>query len=81
MTEAGILTEGCYNRRNGLATRSELIWGSYYLYEALQSQGVFSRRPRQHHKTFLHRRGAMKRVGILRLRPWSAFADQFLRSG
>jgi unsaturated chondroitin disaccharide hydrolase len=35
LTEAGILTEGCYNRRIGLATRSELIWGSYYLYEAL----------------------------------------------
>jgi unsaturated chondroitin disaccharide hydrolase len=35
LTDAGILTEGCYNRRIGLATRSELIWGSYYLYEAL----------------------------------------------
>jgi unsaturated chondroitin disaccharide hydrolase len=35
VTEAGILTEGCYNRRIGLAARSELIWGSYYLYEAL----------------------------------------------
>lgn len=32
---AGILTAGCYNHRIGLATDSELIWGSYYLYEAL----------------------------------------------
>lgn len=32
---AGILTEGCYNYRLGLATNNELIWGSYYLFEAL----------------------------------------------
>lgn len=31
----GILTAGCYNQRIGLATDNELIWGSYYLYEAL----------------------------------------------
>lgn len=33
--EPGILTQGCYNHRIGLATQNELIWGSYYLYEAL----------------------------------------------
>jgi unsaturated chondroitin disaccharide hydrolase len=33
-TEGG-LWEGCYNRRINLATKNELIWGSYYLYEAL----------------------------------------------
>ena len=31
----GILGDGCYNKRIGLATRNELIWGSYYLFEAL----------------------------------------------
>lgn len=31
----GILTTGCYNHRIGLATSNELIWGDYYLYEAL----------------------------------------------
>ncbi|HEY7648084.1 MAG TPA: glycoside hydrolase family 88 protein [Methylomirabilota bacterium] len=31
----GILSHGCYNRRLGLATQHELIWGSYYLLEAL----------------------------------------------
>ncbi|MGH7934018.1 MAG: glycosyl hydrolase [Candidatus Binataceae bacterium] len=31
----GGLWEGCYNKRIGLATNNELIWGSYYLYEAL----------------------------------------------
>ena len=31
----GILTGGCYNHRIGLATNNELIWGSYYLFEAL----------------------------------------------
>jgi len=31
----GGLREGCYNRRINLATKHELIWGSYYLYEAL----------------------------------------------
>lgn len=33
--QPGILTQGCYNHRIGLATESELVWGSYYLYEAL----------------------------------------------
>lgn len=32
---AGMLVEGCYNRRIGLATRAELIWGDYFLLEAL----------------------------------------------
>jgi unsaturated chondroitin disaccharide hydrolase len=32
----GILTEGCYNKHIDLATRNELIWGDYYLFEALQ---------------------------------------------
>ncbi|MBI1845983.1 MAG: glycoside hydrolase family 88 protein [Candidatus Rokubacteria bacterium] len=31
----GVLSHGCYNRRIGLATQNELIWGSYYLFEAL----------------------------------------------
>ncbi len=31
----GILTDGCYDRRTGLATRNELIWGDYYLFETL----------------------------------------------
>lgn len=31
----GMLTQGCYNHRIGLATNSELIWGSYFLYESL----------------------------------------------
>jgi unsaturated chondroitin disaccharide hydrolase len=31
----GILSHGCYNRRIGLATQHELIWGSYFLFEAL----------------------------------------------
>jgi len=35
LDERGILSDGCYNRRIGLATRNELIWGSYYLFEAL----------------------------------------------
>src|SRR3989442_2345217 len=29
----GVLGDGCYNKRIGLATRNELIWGSYYLFE------------------------------------------------
>jgi unsaturated chondroitin disaccharide hydrolase len=33
---AGILTEGCYNKHINLATRNELIWGDYYLFETLQ---------------------------------------------
>lgn len=32
----GILTEGCYNKHISLATKNELIWGDYYLFEALQ---------------------------------------------
>ena len=32
---AGILTEGCYNKHIDLATKNELIWGDYYLFEAL----------------------------------------------
>jgi unsaturated chondroitin disaccharide hydrolase len=31
----GGLWEGCYNKRIDLATRHELIWGSYYFYESL----------------------------------------------
>jgi unsaturated chondroitin disaccharide hydrolase len=31
----GILSHGCYNKRLKLATEHELIWGSYYLMEAL----------------------------------------------
>jgi unsaturated chondroitin disaccharide hydrolase len=31
----GSLTAGCYNRRLGLATNNELIWGDYYLFESL----------------------------------------------
>lgn len=31
----GILDRGCYSKRVTLATRNELIWGSYYLFEAL----------------------------------------------
>ncbi|MGA2411466.1 MAG: glycosyl hydrolase, partial [Candidatus Binataceae bacterium] len=31
----GGLWHGCYNKRINLATDNELIWGSYYLYEAL----------------------------------------------
>ncbi len=31
----GILADGCYNRRIGLATRAELIWGDYFLFESL----------------------------------------------
>jgi len=34
---AGILTSGCYDMRRGLATNHELVWGSYFLFEALQS--------------------------------------------
>ncbi len=32
----GILTEGCYNKHIKLAIKNELIWGDYYLFEALQ---------------------------------------------
>lgn len=31
----GMLVDGCYNMRLGLATHHELVWGTYYLYEAL----------------------------------------------
>jgi unsaturated chondroitin disaccharide hydrolase len=31
----GILADGCYNHRLGLATADELIWGDYFLFEAL----------------------------------------------
>jgi unsaturated chondroitin disaccharide hydrolase len=31
----GILTEGCWQRNEGQSTRHELIWGDYYLFEAL----------------------------------------------
>jgi unsaturated chondroitin disaccharide hydrolase len=35
LSSKGILREACYNKRIGLATRHELIWGSYFLFEAL----------------------------------------------
>lgn len=35
LDERGILSHGCYSKRIGLATANELIWGSYYLFEAL----------------------------------------------
>ena len=31
----GILTAGCFNKRNGVATNNELIWGDYFLLECL----------------------------------------------
>lgn len=31
----GVLRDGCYNKRIGLATNHELVWGSYFLFEAL----------------------------------------------
>jgi unsaturated chondroitin disaccharide hydrolase len=34
--QEGGLWDGCFNKRIGLATRHELIWGTYYLFEALQ---------------------------------------------
>jgi unsaturated chondroitin disaccharide hydrolase len=33
----GALRDGCYSPRIGLATRHELIWGDYYLFEALHA--------------------------------------------
>ena len=36
----GILDRGCYSKRGNLATRNELIWGSYYLFEALHVLAV-----------------------------------------
>ena len=35
LRQGGALGEGCYNHRLGLATRSELIWGDYFLLESL----------------------------------------------
>ncbi len=32
---SGMLTEGCFNGRTGQATKNELIWGNYFLFEAL----------------------------------------------
>ena len=34
---AGIVGDACYNKRIGLATQSELVWGTYFLLEALLS--------------------------------------------
>lgn len=34
---AGILGDGCYNHRIGLATSHELVWGTYFLLESLLS--------------------------------------------
>jgi unsaturated chondroitin disaccharide hydrolase len=31
----GILTDGCFDKRNGVATAHELVWGDYFLFEAL----------------------------------------------
>ncbi|MFW7340548.1 glycosyl hydrolase [Pollutimonas sp. H1-120] len=31
----GILTEGCFNKKLGVATANELIWGDYFLFESL----------------------------------------------
>lgn len=31
----GILTHGCFNRKLGVAMENELIWGDYFLFEAL----------------------------------------------
>jgi unsaturated chondroitin disaccharide hydrolase len=31
----GMLVEGCFNGRTGQATKHELIWGDYFLFEAL----------------------------------------------
>ncbi|MEW5890390.1 MAG: glycosyl hydrolase [Pseudomonadota bacterium] len=33
--EPGILTGGCFNKRLGVATNHELIWGDYFLFESL----------------------------------------------
>ena len=33
--QPGILTGGCFDRRNGTATHHELIWGDYFLFECL----------------------------------------------
>jgi unsaturated chondroitin disaccharide hydrolase len=34
--DIGVLGSGCYNKRLGLATAHELVWGDYYLAEALE---------------------------------------------
>jgi unsaturated chondroitin disaccharide hydrolase len=31
----GMLTEGCWQRNQGMSTRHELVWGDYYLLEAM----------------------------------------------
>jgi unsaturated chondroitin disaccharide hydrolase len=31
----GMLTEGCWQRNQGMSTRHELVWGDYFLLEAL----------------------------------------------
>ena len=31
----GMLTEGCWQRNQGMSTRHELVWGDYYLLESL----------------------------------------------
>ncbi len=36
-SSTGMLLHGCYNRRIGLAVDNELVWGTYYLTEALSS--------------------------------------------
>lgn len=33
--QAGILTGGCFNKRNGVAMDNELVWGDYFLFESL----------------------------------------------
>lgn len=35
LNDRGILRDGCYNQRIGLATANELIWGDYFLFESL----------------------------------------------
>ena len=32
---AGILGDACYNKRIGLATNHELVWGTYFLLESM----------------------------------------------
>lgn len=35
LDDRGVFTDGCFDARRGLATRNELVWGSYFLLEAL----------------------------------------------
>ncbi len=35
--EVGILTQGCFNKRDGVAMEHELIWGDYFLLESLMA--------------------------------------------